>query len=144
MLRKATERREGEALLDRLALVARSLDSRMRELSGGNQQKVLIARALMAGPRLLICDEPTRGVDVGAKEEIYRILVDLAARGVGVLLVSSEFKELLAVCHRIVVMRDGDTVGEKAAGEADESLLVTLAAGAAGGSLDSAEGGDYG
>ena len=144
VLRPATERREGEVLLDRLALVARSLDSRMRELSGGNQQKVLIARALMAGPRLLICDEPTRGVDVGAKEEIYRILIDLAAQGVGVLLVSSEFKELLTVCHRIVVMRDGGVVGEKAAGEADEGVLVALATGAAGAPLDSTEGQSYG
>ena len=77
----------------------------MRRLSGGNQQKVVMARALLARPRILICDEPTRGVDVQAKMEIYELLQKLAAEGVGILLISSEFSELLSLPHRILVVR---------------------------------------
>jgi ABC-type sugar transport system ATPase subunit len=128
-LRRRAEREAVGATLARLRLVARALDAPVRELSGGNQQKVLFGRALLCAPRLLVCDEPTRGVDVGAKDEIYQILVDLAAQGVAVLLVSSEMKELLALSHRLVVMRDGRIVRE-IAGAADEHAVLMAATGA--------------
>jgi ABC-type sugar transport system ATPase subunit len=82
------------------------------QLSGGNQQKVALARWLNEDPAVFIVDEPTRGVDVGAKEDIYRLIREVAGRGSAVLVVSSEFEELLALCHRVLVMRDGAIVGE--------------------------------
>jgi rhamnose transport system ATP-binding protein len=81
-------------------------------LSGGNQQKVLLGRALLARPRVLLCDEPTRGVDVGAREEIYALIEALASAGVAIVLVSSDLKELLAVAHRILVVREARVVAE--------------------------------
>jgi len=125
------ERRLGAGVLDRLRLIGRGLDDPARELSGGNQQKVLIGRALLCRPRVLICDEPTRGIDVGAKEEIYRILIDLAARGVGIVFISSELKELLAATHRLVVMRDGYIVARMASREASEEMVLRAASGLA-------------
>src|SRR5690606_10249423 len=99
------ERREARAILERLRLVARSLDAPARQLSGGHQQRLATARALLSGPRLLVWDGPARGVEVGAKQEIYAILAGIAGRGVGVLVISSELKELLMLCHRILVVR---------------------------------------
>ena len=84
----------------------------MRYLSGGNQQKVLLAKWLARQPRILIVDEPTRGVDVGSKADIYRILRDLAASGMALLVVSSDLPEVLALAHRIVVMSEGRVAGE--------------------------------
>jgi ribose transport system ATP-binding protein len=81
-------------------------------LSGGNQQKVLLSRLLETEPKVLLLDEPTRGVDVGAKSEIYRIIDELARRGVAVVVISSELPEIVGICDRVVVMREGDTVGE--------------------------------
>jgi ribose transport system ATP-binding protein len=81
-------------------------------LSGGNQQKVLLARLLETGPKVLILDEPTRGVDVGAKSEIYRIIDELAARGLGVLMISSDLPEIVGICDRVLVMREGRIAGE--------------------------------
>jgi ribose transport system ATP-binding protein len=81
-------------------------------LSGGNQQKVLLSRWLETGPKVLILDEPTRGVDIGAKSEIYRIIDDLAKRGIGVVVISSELPEIIGTCDRVLVMREGRIVGE--------------------------------
>jgi ribose transport system ATP-binding protein len=97
-------------------------------LSGGNQQKVVFAKELLSGPRLLLLDEPTRGVDVGAKAEIYQQLRALAAKGLGVLVASSELPELTGLCDRIVVMRRGRTVAEHA-GHCDEAALLAAANG---------------
>jgi ribose transport system ATP-binding protein len=83
-----------------------------RSLSGGNQQKVVIAKWLLANPRLFIMDEPTRGIDVGAKYEIYTLIDQLAASGSGVLFISSELEELMGVCDRILVMSRGEIFGE--------------------------------
>ncbi|WP_307437527.1 sugar ABC transporter ATP-binding protein [Labrys monachus] len=91
-------------------------------LSGGNQQKVVFAKELLSEPHLLLLDEPTRGVDVGAKAEIYRQLRDLARKGLGVLVASSELPELIGLCDRIVVMHDGCTVAEFEAGVGEEEL----------------------
>ena len=129
VLARRRERREAQAILERLRLVARSLDAPARQLSGGNQQKLLIGRALLGAPRLLVCDEPTRGVDVGAKQEIYSILFEIAGRGVGILLISSELKELLTLCHRIFVVRDRRIVCSVAPAETSEDDLLMAATG---------------
>src|SRR5206468_2459382 len=106
-------RRELAARLAALVGVAKErLAAPASQLSGGNQQKVALARWLKDDPAVFIVDEPTRGVDVGAKEEIYRLIREVADRGSAVLVVSSEFEELLALCHRVLVMRDGAIVGE--------------------------------
>jgi ABC-type sugar transport system ATPase subunit len=125
------ERRTGQAILTRLRLKAPSLDTAITALSGGNQQKVVFARALLQRPKVLICDEPTRGVDVGAKEEIYGLIGDLAAEGVGVVVISSEFSELLRLCDRILVMKDHAIVAAFTRGEADETALLQAAGGTA-------------
>jgi ribose transport system ATP-binding protein len=96
-------------------------------LSGGNQQKVVFAKQLLTRPRLLLLDEPTRGVDVGAKAEIYRLLNGLAEEGIGILMASSELPELLGVCDRIAVLRDGVVVAEMAAADATQELLLEAA-----------------
>ena len=94
---------------------------------GGNQQKVLFARMLMCGPRVLIADEPTRGVDVGAKRAIYDLLVTLASDGMSVLLISSEIEEILGLAHRVLVMRRGRIVAELADDDMTESAILAAA-----------------
>ncbi len=98
----------------------------VRTLSGGNQQKVVLARWLLGSTRLLLLDEPTRGVDVGARVEMYGLIRRLAAAGLGVLLVSSEVPEVLGLADRVLVMRDGRVVREAAAGELDEHAVLDL------------------
>jgi ABC-type sugar transport system ATPase subunit len=100
-------------------------------LSGGNQQKVVLARWLAASSRILILDEPTRGVDVGAKAEIHALIRDLASRGNAVLLISSELPEVLSLSHRILVMRQGQFVSEVPHAEATQEKLLRLMAGVA-------------
>jgi putative multiple sugar transport system ATP-binding protein len=94
-------------------------------LSGGNQQKVVLSKWLFASPEILILDEPTRGIDVGAKYEIYTIINRLASEGKGIILISSELPEILGVCDRIYVMRDGKIVGEMPASEASQEIVMT-------------------
>ncbi|GAA4973603.1 sugar ABC transporter ATP-binding protein [Actinoplanes utahensis] len=113
--------------------VARSLDLRpsdvgrpVRTLSGGNQQKVVVGRWLLGDTRLLLLDEPTRGVDVGARAELYRVIHRLAAEGVGVLLVSSEVPEVLGLADRVLVMREGRLIRTASAGELDEDTVLDL------------------
>src|SRR5205814_6277413 len=96
-------------------------------LSGGNQQKVVLAKWLVAQPRLLVLDEPTRGVDVGAKAEIYARMRELTRHGVGIVMVSSELPELLGMSDRIVVFHDGRVSGELSRAEATEQLVMHLA-----------------
>ena len=93
-------------------------------LSGGNQQKVLLARWLATQPRLLILDEPTRGIDVGAKYEIYTIIARLAAEGKAIIVISSEMPELLGISDRIYVMNEGRIVGEMAASDASQEKIM--------------------
>jgi rhamnose transport system ATP-binding protein len=104
-----------------------SIEQRVRALSGGNQQKALFARWLMGQPPLLIADEPTRGIDVGSKRNIYDLLVDLAASGAGVLVISSELEEVLGLAHRILVMREGRITGELDGWSATEADVMALA-----------------
>ncbi len=125
------ERREREALAHykkMLSIRMASPDQAIEGLSGGNQQKVILARWLARDPKVLIVDEPTRGVDVGAKAEVHQILVQLAARGIAVMVISSELPEILAVSDRIVTMRQGRITGEMPAVEADEEKLMALMA----------------
>jgi len=118
------ERALAARLIQALGIKTAHMDQPIRELSGGNQQKVLLARWLAIEPDLLILDEPTRGVDVGAKLEIQAIIRDAVGRGVGVLLISSEFEELIEGAGRIVVMQDGHAVAELANPGITENALV--------------------
>lgn len=127
IVRPRPERTAAAIMLRRMRLVARSLDAPIRQLSGGNQQKTLLARALLCNPSVLICDEPTRGIDVGAKDHIYEILLGLAARGIGIILISSELKELLAICHRLLIVRDGRVCGEISPAISEHELVMMLA-----------------
>ncbi|KAB1158253.1 sugar ABC transporter ATP-binding protein, partial [Micromonospora sp. AMSO12t] len=120
-----------------LAIKTSSAAAPVGSLSGGNQQKVVFARHLLTRPRLLLLDEPTRGVDVGAKAEIYRLLRRLADDGMGILLASSELPELTGVCDRIVVLRRGRAVAELAAdGCTGEDILTAAMGGTAAGGDD--------
>jgi len=110
-----------------LRVATPSIDRVVGTLSGGNQQKVLLAKWLVREPRILIVDEPTRGVDVGSKADIYRILRDLAAQGMAILVVSSDLPEVLALAHRIVVMAEGRVAGELDAATASEIAILELA-----------------
>ena len=94
------------------------------KLSGGNQQKVVLSKWLFSGPEVLILDEPTRGIDVGAKYEIYQIIQELADSGKGVIVISSEMPELLGICDRICVMNEGRFVGEFPAAEASQERIM--------------------
>ena len=103
-------------------------DTQIRSLSGGNQQKVILGRWLLTEPEVLLLDEPTRGIDVGAKYEIYQLIIDLANKGKGVIVVSSEMPELLGICDRIMVMSGGRLAGEVSAEEATQEQIMTFAA----------------
>ena len=102
--------------------------TQIRALSGGNQQKVILARWLLTEPEVLLLDEPTRGIDVGAKYEIYQLILDLAKQGKTVIMVSSEMPELLGVCDRIIVMSGGRLSGEVSTKETSQEEIMTLAA----------------
>ena len=117
----------GAPLIGKLEVKTPSLDQEVGKLSGGNQQKVVLARWLAARPAVLILDEPTRGIDVGAKAEIYRLIDELASGGIAILLISSEMPELLGLADRILVMRGGTIAGELSRQEASEESILRLA-----------------
>ncbi len=121
------EKAQAEALGARLNLKYGSLSDPVSSLSGGNQQKVAIAKMLSVNPKLIFLDEPTRGVDVGAKAEIHRILRNLAASGVGILVISSELPELIGVCDRVLVVREGRISGEVTGDRMTEENIMHLA-----------------
>jgi len=104
-----------------------SIDKKIKELSGGNQQKVILARWLAANPKVLILDEPTKGIDVGSKSEIYKMTCDLAKKGIAVIVVSSELPEVLGLCDRIIVMCQGHITGEVMREEATDEMVLSLA-----------------
>jgi ribose transport system ATP-binding protein len=110
-----------------LAIKTPSISQRVKNLSGGNQQKVVIAKWLTADTEILIFDEPTRGIDVGAKSEIYRLLNDLAQQGKSIIMISSELPEILRMSHRILVMCEGRITGELGAAEATQEKIMTFA-----------------
>jgi ribose transport system ATP-binding protein len=118
-----------EKYKNELRIATPSVQSKLKQLSGGNQQKTVLARWLNTKPQLLIVDEPTHGVDVGAKFEIYQLLQQLAANGTSILMISSEMPEILALANRIVVIASGSKVGELNKNEATEEKILSLIAG---------------
>jgi ribose transport system ATP-binding protein/inositol transport system ATP-binding protein len=116
------------AMADTLRVKTPDLFELVRNLSGGNQQKVLVGRWLLTSPRILILDEPTRGVDVGAKADIHRLVSNLAAEGTAVVMISSEMPEILGMSDRVMVMREGHTAGILDRREANQVDLMRLAA----------------
>ena len=121
------ERRVAESFRSRLSIKSRRLDCPAGELSGGNQQKVVLAKWLGMAPRLVILDEPTRGIDVGAKAEVYRLIGELAVQGVAVLMISSDMEEVIGVSTRIAVMRRGRISGVLSRDEFSEEAILHLA-----------------
>jgi ribose transport system ATP-binding protein len=116
--------------MKRLGIKASSAEQKIRELSGGNQQKVLLARWLCRNPKFLLLDEPTRGIDIGAKGEIQALVNELAESGLGVLMISSELEELVEGSDRVVVMRDGRLVAElRGADISQDSIINAMAEG---------------
>jgi ribose transport system ATP-binding protein len=118
-----------ENYVDKLNIRTPSLEQRVLNLSGGNQQKVVLAKWLASNPKVLILDEPTRGIDVGAKAEVYAIMNDLVQQGIGIIMISSEMPEILAISDRILVMYEGRTMGEMTREEATQERIMTLASG---------------
>lgn len=106
-----------------------SIDQRVELLSGGNQQKVLLSRWMLTDPDILILDEPTRGIDIGAKSEIYRLMSELAAQGKAIIMISSELPEIIGMSDRIVVMHEGKVTGILDAADATQEKLLRYAAG---------------
>ncbi|HET7698183.1 MAG TPA: sugar ABC transporter ATP-binding protein [Vicinamibacterales bacterium] len=127
LIRTASERREAQALVESWRIKAAGVEVPPDSLSGGNQQKVVVAKWLATSPRVLLLDEPTKGVDVGAKFEIHEIIRREAARGAACLVASSDLPEVLALADRIVVMREGGIQGQIAGAEATEESVMQLA-----------------
>ena len=129
IMRRRMEMRISENLMERLNIRAASVRQIVGRLSGGNQQKVMLSKWLIEKPKILIVDEPTKGVDVGTKAEVHQLLRELADQGVGILFISSELPEILGLAERILVMCEGRLQGELIADEADEQMIMTLASG---------------
>ena len=127
-LSEKSQKEDTQRYIDAMHTKTPSQETKIRSLSGGNQQKVIIGRWLLTDPEVLLLDEPTRGIDVGAKYEIYQLILDLANKGKTVLMVSSEMPELLGVCDRIVVMSGGRVAGEVDARNTTQEEIMTLAA----------------
>jgi len=128
LLSEKSMREDTQWSIDAMHTKTPSQETKIRALSGGNQQKVIIGRWLLTEPEVLLLDEPTRGIDVGAKYEIYQLILDLAKRGKTILVVSSEMPELLGICDRILVMSGGRLAGEVDAKTATQEEIMTLAA----------------
>lgn len=126
VINEAEESRVAEKYRAAMNIRTPSVFQKVMNLSGGNQQKVVLSKWLFAGPEVLILDEPTRGIDVGAKFEIYGIINDLSAQDKGVIMISSEMPELLGMCDRIYVMNEGALVGELTAAEASQEHIMSL------------------
>ena len=127
-LSEKSQKEDTQKYIDALHTKTPTQETKIRSLSGGNQQKVIIGRWLLTDPEVLLLDEPTRGIDVGAKYEIYQLILDLANQGKTVLMVSSEMPELLGVCDRIIVMSGGRVAGEVNAANTTQEEIMTLAA----------------
>ena len=118
------EESQAEEYFQRLKVKAPGLETMITSLSGGNQQKVILAKWLMSNIRILMLDEPTRGIDVGTKSEIYKLMQELTENGISIIMISSEMSELLTMCDRIIVLGKGIVQREFARGEADEVRLL--------------------
>jgi ribose transport system ATP-binding protein len=126
------ETKEGDACavyVRDLGIKTPSIEQKARNLSGGNQQKIVIAKWVARNPRILIVDEPTRGIDIGAKAEVHALLRRVAEKGVGIIMISSDLPEVLAVSDRIVVLKEGRISGELERANADQERVMELATG---------------
>ena len=128
-LNRTRERHDASRMIAELQIKTPSDQQLAQYLSGGNQQKIVLAKWLSMEPRVLLLDEPTRGVDIGAKQEIYRLMEELAERGVGILFVSSEMEEVLSMSDRVIVMHEGRVSGELQRDELSEEAVMKLATG---------------
>ena len=129
MIKFAKEKAIINDAFKRFMIKATGAGQRVSKLSGGNQQKVVLSKWFVTDSKVLILDEPTRGVDVGAKAEIYQLIVEMVNKGLSVILISCEEPEIIGMCHRMLVMRDGEIVGEFNKGEATQETLVALCMG---------------
>ena len=121
------ERRTVSKLMEKTTVKSAGMSQSVSMLSGGNQQKLLFARTIMCAPSVLIADEPTRGVDVGSKRAIYDLLVEMAAGGTGIIVISSELEEVLGLAHRVLVMRHGRFIAELTGQDMTEQAVLAAA-----------------
>ena len=126
---RTTERSSTETWKKEFDIRVGDLDAPVISMSGGNQQKIAIAKWLETKPKVLILDEPTRGVDVGAKREMYNLILRLATEGMACIVISSELPEIIGLCHRAIVMREGKVMGELKDEQLSEEAVMRLAAG---------------
>jgi ABC-type sugar transport system ATPase subunit len=127
IISRKNERQLSKRAVDKYRIKTHSIDKLVIELSGGNQQKVILGRWLLANLKVLILDEPTKGIDVGAKAEIYQMICDLAKAGLGVIFISSELPEVVNISDRVIVMREGRVAGELNRKELSEEGILQLA-----------------
>ena len=113
----------------KLSIKTTGASQRIKNLSGGNQQKVIIAKWIMLSPKVLIIDEPTKGIDVGAKKEIYDVLNELKKMGKAIIMISSDMPEIVGICDRVIVMHEGMVTGELDREEANQENIMKLAVG---------------
>jgi ribose transport system ATP-binding protein len=128
-VRTGEERGLAETMVKRLSIHTAGIETAAENLSGGNQQKVVLGRWLAQEPRILVVDEPTRGIDVGAKAEIHRLLRGLASNGMAILMISSELPEILSVSDRVIVLHEGRITGKYTHEEVTEEKIVANASG---------------
>jgi rhamnose transport system ATP-binding protein len=129
LVQRKRERQVAQQFAERLQLRSAGLDLPARSLSGGNQQKVVLAKWLATDPAVLLLDEPTRGIDIGTKAEVHRIVSHLAAEGLAILMISSELPEIIAMADRVLVMREGVITGEFDRSELEQERLMEAATG---------------
>jgi ABC-type sugar transport system ATPase subunit len=130
LIRGPAERKVGRGVIGDLQVKTPRLTSSVEHLSGGNQQKLLIGRALLSEPRIVLLDEPTKGVDVGTRQQIYRVMGSLADQGISLIVISSELDELLGMCDRFLVLAAGRLVDEFRKGDGGETRILAAIAGA--------------
>ena len=129
LIKKTDEFNAVKAQIDRFRIKTSGVHAQVRSMSGGNQQKVVLAKWMLKQPRVLIMDEPTKGIDVGAKHEIYKLMCELASKGIGIVMISSELPEVLGMSDRIIVMADGHIKGILSRNEATQEGIMRLSAG---------------
>jgi len=128
-LNKKEEKKESIEMKEALNIKTPTLETPSGSLSGGNQQKIVIAKWLLHHPKVLIMDEPTRGIDVGAKYEIYKIMCDLTKQGVGIIMISSDLPEIIGICDRAIIMSEGQIKGEVPRAEFSQEYIMSFAVG---------------
>jgi ABC-type sugar transport system ATPase subunit len=127
LLNFSKEKKIAQEYVSKFNIKTPSIEQMVTNLSGGNQQKVILAKVLMANPQILLMDEPTKGVDIGAKNEIYNLMRELVLQGISIVMISSELPELLAMCDRFVVLAEGRVADEFTKAEATEHRVMLAA-----------------